>query len=103
MLKINDIHNPKDGHLQIDEYVPFSFQAYEGVLLEPFIWHSGDLSNTLLELTIDQDSKEILGVTLTLYNKPLGRSFPSPFHSIETKSGLPVVNINDFKTPIYED
>lgn len=80
------------GQLVVDDFVPFSFRAYTGVLAAPYLWRIGNFKSSLLELKIDKQSRLVLGITLTLYNKELRTKIPPSYLAVELEAGLPVAN-----------
>jgi hypothetical protein len=81
------------ANLYVDEYVPFSFRANEEVLAFPFLWRTGNLKTTLIEIKIHESSHAILGVTVPIYERAMAVEIPSVYLSPPTISGVPVVDL----------
>jgi hypothetical protein len=76
--KIRGSNEVPSGQLVVDEWVPFTFRAYRKLLLNPDIWLVGNFKTSLLEMKVERQSREILGVALPLYNRPIEQGIPSP-------------------------
>ena len=90
------------GQLNVDDYIPFTFQAYRGILPNPYLWLIGT-QVSLLELTIEAESKAVLGVTLTLYKKEVREHISSEYDAVEMVPGVPVVCVEGFGNRRHED
>lgn len=91
------------GQLAVDDFVPFSFRAYTGVLASPYLWRVGNFTTSLLELKIDKQSKLVLGVTLSLYNQKLRTEIPPSYLAVELAAGLPVANTDIFSNDRHDE
>jgi hypothetical protein len=84
------------GRLIIDEYVPFRFRQAEGVLPDPYLWRTGDLKTSLLEIAISRDSHAVLGVTLICFSGRLLTGMPQGYDNLQVIEGIPVVDVSGF-------
>lgn len=91
MLKICGSRDLPEGRLVVDDYVPFSFRAYERAIFGRFLCEIGDLKASLFELRIDKGSGVVYGVTLVLYNQDFGDRLPPDYGTAQTIQGLPIV------------
>ena len=103
MLIIQGKKDLRAGQLVVDEYVPFSFQAYTGILPDPYLWRIGNFKTSLMELTIEKQSKLVLGITLTLYNRKLQTEIPPSYLAVEVATGFPVANTEMFSNDRHDE
>jgi hypothetical protein len=96
MLRIVNTLPPSGGRLVIDDYIPFSFRLSEGVLPGPYLWRTGNLETSLLEITIDRDLHTIFGVTLTCFSGRLQEEVPQGYENAEVVEGIPAVDASVF-------
>lgn len=96
MIQFTGIDKGKSGNVVFDDYIPFSFKAYDGVLPGPRMWRTGDLSTNLLEAKIEPDNNRLVGVTLVSYNgEVVGKSI-YPWMLMPMEVGLPIVDVSVF-------
>jgi hypothetical protein len=96
MLKIVGSLDLNQGHLVIDEYVPFSFRVYDEPLPAPHVWLVGNLKTSLLEVKIDAYSAAVMASILVLCNKTVEGNPPSSYQRAEVLPGLPRVTLDGF-------
>jgi hypothetical protein len=96
-VKIRGILPVSNGTLVVDEWVPFSFRAYQRVRSLPYYWLFGDRKTSLLEMRVDRQSGAVIGVTLTAFSKKkIGNELPVEYREARQLTGLPVVDTENF-------
>jgi hypothetical protein len=96
MLRITGVREVSNGTLTIDELVPFTFRAHEGVLPNPYYWLIGNFKTSLLEIKVDRQTTAVSAVILTLFNERVGLGVPSAYKDISCQPGLPLVETEKF-------
>ena len=95
--KIRGVHEVRGGRLVVDEWVPFTFRAYQGLLPGADYWRVGNFKTLLLEMKIEKHSRAILAVILPAYSKMIDKDWPAIYEGILEVPGVPLVGTDGFE------
>jgi hypothetical protein len=85
------------GRLEVDEWIPFSFRAYNRLLIGPLYWTAGNHRTSLLEMKVERTGGAVMAAVLSSCQR-FAASDPSGFFDgVPEVPGLPVVQLDDFE------
>jgi len=98
MISIVGVGNSSErSRIEVDEYVPIRFRAYEGALGAKYL-RIGNFKGSMLECLLDPNTLTIRGFTLTAFDAV---HTPKYIPNLPRAAGLPVAYVDEFKGPIF--
>jgi hypothetical protein len=103
MLRIIRISPVLKSGLVVDPYVPLTFDAYDNVLPQPYLWRIGNFLTSLFELTIERSTGIVRGATLVLSGSDTLTDLQTGYEAVPQKIGLPIIDRSVLTSDIWDE